>query len=126
MKRKEGKEHEALSIINESMSTLEMVDKKDFDDLTLKELHTFFANKYPGNPEFIFLIADLMFEKASIINNADADLYFQKSLLLYELGSRIGAPIIPLESFHKIDFIKKQLSDENLNEVYKTIVAPLP
>lgn len=123
LKRREGKEHEALALIDESLSNLEMDDKRDFDDFNLKDLYTFFAKKHPGNPEFIFLIADLLFEKASIMNNEDADLNYQKSLLLYELGSRTGAPIIPLESFQKIDFIKKRLSEEDLNEVYKIVIA---
>ncbi len=123
MKKREGKEQDALTLIDKSLNNLEIDDKRDFNDFNLKDLYTFFAKKHPGNPEFIFLIADLMFERASITNDSDADIYFKKSLLLYELGSRIGAPIIPLESFQKIDLIKKRLSNEDLNEIYKIVTS---
>lgn len=116
--RKKNREpEEALQLINEALMDLPDRDISDFGDLSLKETLEVPVLNNSFNAELAFILADLLFEKAELMQEDDASGTLQQSLLLYRHGMKEPAAAFPLEAADKITKIEEHLIPDQIKEV---------
>lgn len=121
-KKKEGKQEEALSLINHSLAELLEIDEKNFQDISLDETISVLENYGAFNAELAVIIADLIYEKCDLMDNRnDINKCYLQALLLYMKAIKYRDIAFPLQSLDKISQIKKNIRKSDLEKVKKLV-----
>lgn len=115
--KREGKQKAALKLIDQSLSELFERNGNKIHELSLEE--TIFGMEQDGkfNAELAVIVADILYEKGELIDEANRYKCFMQALLLYKKSGKSADLAFPLQSLEKITRIERLLDKSDLEKI---------
>ena len=119
--KSENRSEDAIQAINKALNELNGQHHRSFDELEFPEILKALESKGSFNSELAYIIADLLFEKATLLGNEQTTKQQKQALLLYMKAMKSNTAAFPIEATDKIALLKKGLSKDELAEVEELI-----